>query len=121
MSLSVSKTEPAVIRGAIVAIIGLAASFGLVQVDVLSKTQIGYLASLIAVLLPIAQGLWTRYGVTPKALVVAQVTTDGAHVVTGAAAARSTGEVVADVADDGGSTSVVPALAVTPPKAKGRK
>lgn len=116
--LSFRKANPALVRGLVVAVIGLLASFGLVRADVLDEAQLGYVVMIGTVVLPILQGLWTRYGVTPNAKVVAQVTAAG-DVVAGDAAAITTGSVIATEPNLGGTGRQIAEPVVVKPELTG--
>lgn len=83
------KAEPALVRGVVMALAFLASLGASWAADVDGQT-ITMLALGLGLLLPILQGLWTRYVVTPKAQVLAQVTATG-RVVAGDAAVEPTG------------------------------
>lgn len=85
-----TRTEPAMIRGVIVAVLGLLTTLGASWAADVDKGTIATFAVGISVFLPLLQALWTRYAVTPNANVVAQVTPAG-NVVTGEAARMTTG------------------------------
>lgn len=83
-----ARTEPAMIRGVIMAIIAALGAFG-VTVHV-TGAQVTALTVLIAAAIPLIQAIWTRVAVTANAKVIARVTTHGA-VVAGDAAVSPTG------------------------------
>ena len=108
--LPVTITEPALVRGLTVAL-AMLASVGVGWAADVPNEDIALWASVLVVVIPIAQALWTRYVVTPRRLVVAQVTPDGAHVIAGDASSVPTGKPVAllDEDDPGvATTAVVP-------------
>lgn len=83
------KAEPALVRAVTVALAFLA-SLGVSWAADVDKGTVTTIAVVLGVLLPILQGLWTRYVVTPKAQVLAQVTASG-RVIAGDAAVEPTG------------------------------
>lgn len=103
-----SPHEPAVKRGVIIAVLTLLASLGIGWAADPSAETIGAIATVAGFLVPILQGLWTRFAVTPNAQVLAQVKPSG-EVVAGEAAPVTTGAPVA-----------VSVEAVAPPTEPGR-
>lgn len=85
-----TKTEPAVTRGAVVAALTLLSGLGVTWAGDLDRDQIAALAVVGSILVPLLQGLWTRFAVTANAKVIARVTTGGG-VVAGDAAVSPTG------------------------------
>jgi hypothetical protein len=84
--LTKSQAEPALVR-AIAMVLALLASLGLGWAANLDAETV---ASVVVVVGPLVQWLWTRYAVTPNAKVIARTTTDG-QVVAGEAAVATTG------------------------------
>jgi hypothetical protein len=60
-----TKTEPALIRGAIVSALSLLSLLGVSWATNVDKDTIGALAGVAAVVIPLAQAAWTRRAVTP--------------------------------------------------------
>lgn len=111
--LPVTVTEPALVRGLTVAL-AMLASVGVGWAADVPAEDIALWASALAVIIPVVQALWTRYGVTPRKLVVAQVDRDGVHVIAGDAAVATTGETVATLDPHIGEAPVPSMLAKAP-------
>lgn len=94
VDLPVTRAEPALVRGVIVAVLGLLATLGVSWAADVSKETIGYLVGVGVVVVPLAQALWTRYGVVAAAKVVARLSTSTGTVVAGEAASAPTGRVL---------------------------
>lgn len=95
------QPQPALMRGAVVAVLGLLASLGVGWAADVDKETVAAAAVLLSTLLPLAQAWWTRRAVTPATEVLAYVAADGAAVA-GQAAAELTGEPL-PVSYDGGA------------------
>jgi hypothetical protein len=95
-----TATEPALVRGVVVAVLALLSTLGVTWADVDKKT-LGLIVAVLVAVLHLAQALWTRRAVTPNAKVVARVSPSKEAVVAGEAAAVPTGEPLAvyDVGD----------------------
>lgn len=104
-----TQTEPSMIRAAVVAVLGLLASLGFSWAAHVDKGTLTAIVTVITVLLPIVQGIWTRYAVTANAKVVARVTTDG-HVVAGEAALAPTGSRIPAMYPTTAGAQMVPML-----------
>lgn len=89
--LALPEAEPAVVRGIVVGL-ALLASLGISWAADVDADTITLWALVVGPLIPVAQALWTRYGVTANAKVVARVSTSTGTVVAGDAAAEPTGE-----------------------------
>lgn len=87
--LTLPQAEPAMVRAIVVALL-LLASLGFSWAADVDPETITAWAVALGFLVPILQGLWTRYGSTANAKVVARVTTGG-QVVAGDAAVIPTG------------------------------
>lgn len=61
----VRRAEPAMIRGAVVAVLGLLATLGFTWAEDVSKETIGYIVAVGVVVIPLVQAAWTRFAVTP--------------------------------------------------------
>lgn len=83
------QAEPTLVRAVTVALAFLA-SLGIGWAADVDADTIATWAIVAGVALPILQGLWTRYVVTPNAKVLARVTTSG-RVIAGDAAVEPTG------------------------------
>lgn len=92
-----TEANPAMVRAVTVAVAFLA-SLGIGWAANVDGDTIATWAIVAGVVLPILQGLWTRYVVTPNVKVLARVTTDG-RVVAGDAAVEPTGTEVDRVAN----------------------
>lgn len=92
-ALSVVKSQPAVVRGAIVAVV-TAVVHVLVVAGVVDHDTEKSLAPLIDALGFALAIVWIRYGVTPNAKVVARVSTSEGVVVAGDAATVTTGATI---------------------------
>lgn len=99
-----AAAEPAVYRGAVVAVLSLLTLLGFGWAAQVDAGTVAVIAGALATLAPIVQALWTRVVVTPNAKVVARVTTDG-RVVAGDASVQPTGADV-DRPGPGGRTVV---------------
>lgn len=85
-----SKPQPALIRGVIVAVLGLLASLGVGWAADVDRETIAATAVLLSTLLPLAQAWWTRRAVVPRESTLAYMTAEGTPVA-GAAARERTG------------------------------
>lgn len=83
------QAEPAMVRAVVVALAFLA-SLGIGWAADVDADTITVWALVLGGALPVLQGLWTRYGVTANAKVLARVTSDR-RVVAGDAAVEPTG------------------------------
>lgn len=90
VKLPARKAEPALVRGAVVAVLGVLAALGFAWADV-DKGTLEVIVGVLVVGLPLLQAAWTRYGVTANAKVLARVSTTTGAVVAGEAATVSTG------------------------------
>lgn len=88
--LSTKESEPALVRGVVLAVLGLLATLGVSWGANVDKETLGAIVGFVVVVMPLVQGLWTRFAVTSNKKVVAQVTSDGA-VVAGDASTLPTG------------------------------
>lgn len=88
--LSLPEAEPAVVRGIVVGL-ALLASLGIGWAADVDADTITLWALVVGPLVPVLQALWTRYGVTANAKVVARVSTSTGTVVAGDAALVPTG------------------------------
>ncbi|WP_228941857.1 hypothetical protein [Nocardioides sp. Leaf374] len=95
--LTKAQAEPALVR-AIAMVLALLASLGLGWAADLDAETV---ATVVVVVGPVVQWLWTRYAVTPNAKVIARTTTDG-QVVAGEAATAPAGTVLPVVEQDQG-------------------
>ncbi len=86
VNLPKTATEPAMVRGLVVAVLALLGGIGVTWAADVDKKTIGLIASVITALIPLAQALWTRYAVTPNAVVALRVSLETGHVVPGPAA-----------------------------------
>lgn len=89
-NLPVRKTEPAMIRAAVVAILGLLASLGFTWAGEVDKETLERIVIIGVVVVPLLQGLWTRFGVVAKSKVLARLSTSTGAVVAGEAATTRT-------------------------------
>lgn len=89
-TISPVEGNPSVIRSAVVAVLTLLAALGVTWAGDVDEATVSAVVTLLAVLAPLAAGLWVRFGVTPNAKVVSRVTTAG-DVVAGDAAVAETG------------------------------
>lgn len=106
-NLSKTKTEPALYRGVVVAVLTLLASLGVSWAADPDRETIAALVALAAVTVPLLQAVWTRYAVTPVAKVVARVSTSTGRVVAGEAATIQTGATVPVTVEPSGTLSAV--------------
>jgi hypothetical protein len=83
------KAEPAMVR-AVVMVLGLLAWLGFGWAADVDQETITSVAIVAGLLVPIVQGLWTRFVVTPSAQVAVKVTPSG-RVIAGDAAVEPTG------------------------------
>lgn len=90
--LPATKTEPTLIRGAVVAVLSLLAALGVGWAADVSKDTIASIVVVASVLIPLVQAVWTRYAVTANAKVLARVSTSSGQVVAGDASTTVTGE-----------------------------
>ncbi len=104
--LSARESEPAMIRGVVVAVLGLLTTLGVSWAAELDKDTIGAIVTVLVVLVPLAQALWTRFAVTANRKIVSRVTSRGT-VVAGDAAAAPTGRPL-EVVDTGATPAVAP-------------
>lgn len=102
VKLDKAKTEPAVLRGVVVAVLTLLASLGVSWAADVDKETIAAIVTILGVLAPIAATLWTRFAVTPNSKVIARVSQSKDAIVTGDAAALRTGTVLATTGNLGG-------------------
>lgn len=91
--LSTKESEPALVRGVVLAVLGLLATLGVSWAANVDKETLGAIVGFVVVVMPLVQGLWTRFAVTSNKKVVLQVTGEGA-VVAGDAATAPTGAAV---------------------------
>lgn len=84
------KGNPAMYRGAVVAVLGALASLGVGWAADVDRDTVTGIAVGLSLLLPLIQGWWTRRAVVPEAATLAYVDDDG-RTVAGEAAAESTG------------------------------
>lgn len=105
-----TATEPALIRGFIVAVLSLLTTLGVSWAADVDKETIGTLVAIAVFVIPILQALWTRYAVTANSKVVARVSVSQDAVVAGDAAEVATGQVleVFDVGDGEKTMQPVP-------------
>ena len=61
----ITKTEPALIRGAVVGVLSLLAALGVSWAADVDKETIGAIVAIAAVAIPLAQAWWTRRAVVP--------------------------------------------------------
>jgi hypothetical protein len=109
--LPVTRTEPALTRGAVVSALGALASLGVWGFADLSAKQIGTIATVAVVVVPLVQAWWTRYGVVAVDKVLLRLSSSRGVVVAGKGAAAPTGTVIPLELHAGGSL-VVPPLTV---------
>lgn len=95
-----SKPQPAVIRGVIVAALGFLASLGFGWAADVDRETIAAVSVLLATLLPILQGFWTRAAVVPAETTLAYVAAGGVPVA-GDAATEPTGQPLPATYDGG--------------------
>lgn len=88
--LPVRKTEPALVRGAVVAVLALLASLGVTWAANVSKDTLETIVVVAVVVIPLAQAAWTRYGVVARGLVLARLSASQGTVVAGEAATART-------------------------------
>jgi hypothetical protein len=87
---SLLNTEPAVVRGAVISIVGALATLLVVSgvLDADQKRQLeenaGTIAVAVLVIIPILQGIWTRFGVW-SGKTAAGIAVENAHAPVGAA------------------------------------
>jgi NADH:ubiquinone oxidoreductase subunit 6 (subunit J) len=87
---SLLNTEPAVVRGAVISIVGALATLLVVGgvLDADQKRQLeenaGTIAVAVLVILPILQAVWTRFSVW-SGKTVAEIAVENAHAPVGAA------------------------------------
>jgi hypothetical protein len=62
---NLTKTEPALIRGAVVGVLSLLAALGFSWAADVDKETIGAIVGVAAVVVPLVQAWWTRRAVTP--------------------------------------------------------
>jgi ABC-type molybdate transport system permease subunit len=115
--LSRLRTEPALVRSVVVAVVVLAGALGVSAVADVDDDTIDAIVTLIAVVGPVVAGLWTRFGVTPNGVVVAQVDSSSGTVVAGDAAAIATGSVIATRPNLAGTAAQLDEAIVVSPKA----
>lgn len=105
--ITTRKAEPAMIRAGVVAVLGLLATLGFQWANVDNATLEKIVVAAV-VLVPLAQGLWTRYGVVARGLVLARLSPSTGVVVAGeAATARTDMPLPAAIARDGGAVLAV--------------
>lgn len=92
--LPATKTEPALVRGVVIAVLSLLATLGVGWAADVSKDTIASIVLVASVLIPLIQAAWTRYAVTANAKVLARVATSSGQVVAGDASTVVTGEVL---------------------------
>lgn len=107
--LSKTQSEPALVRGAVVAVLALLGSLGFGWATHVDATLV---TGLVVAAIALAQALWTKFAVTANAKVVTRVTTDG-QVVAGDAAVAPTGTPVSTQATNRAYPVVAP-VAVKP-------
>lgn len=88
--VSTLQAEPAMVRAVTVALV-LAGSLGFTWAADVNADTVTALAIALGFLVPLVQGVWTRYAVTANAKVVARVSTSTGTVVAGDAAVAPTG------------------------------
>jgi hypothetical protein len=92
--LSRAQTEPAVVRGLVVAVLTLLSAMGIAAASDPSRETIAALVTVASVVIPLIQALWTRFAVTANDKVIARLSTSTGNVIAGPAAAAPTGSVV---------------------------
>jgi len=108
-ALTKTQSEPALVRGAVVAVLALLASAGVGWATSVDATLV---TGVVVAVIALAQAVWTKFAVTANAKVLTRVTTDG-RVVAGDAAVAPTGALV-PVQGGGGSTPVTGSVPVRP-------
>lgn len=104
-AVPVTTSEPAMIRAAVVAVLGLLSALGVSWATDVSKDTLGVIVGVLVVAVPLLQGLWTRYGVVARGLVLARFSARTGAVVAGEASTAPTGAPL----DTAGTDVIVPA------------
>ena len=105
--IPVTKKEPALTRGAVIAVINLLGALGVSWAADLTAEQAGAIATVALVLAPIIQAVWTRYGVVAAAKVIARVSTKEGTIIAGEAAEAPTGSTLGVLGAPGYQTARV--------------
>lgn len=91
IKLPKAKTEPAIIRGVVVAALSVLAALGFDWADDVPKQTVTSVAIVLAFLAPIVTAVWTRFAVTPNAKVIARLSVSKGTAVAGDAATDPAG------------------------------
>lgn len=102
------KTEPALIRGLVVAFLALLSGVGFTWAANVDDKTLGLIVAVIVALIPVVQAIWTRFAVTANSKVVARYSVSQNAVVAGPASDLPAGERLAVIRHGEGEKALQP-------------